>query len=701
MKRNNEILKIVVIYAIFGGIWIYFSDTVLGWFVRDPEMMTRFAIFKGLLFISITSVFLYFLIARFSIKINQSVDALRDSEERLHFLVKNSSDSLVIINADGSQRYVSPGAERITGFPIADLEGRSLDTLIHPEDLKGVMAAWNEAVEHPEKTVTVQYRHIHKTREWVFSEAIAQSFLNVPAINGVIASVRDITERKQAEDALRESEEIFSLTFKCSPDAVNINRLDDGVYVDVNEGFTKITGYTRDEVLNTTSLAFDIWQNPADRQRMVQELQEKGFVENLEAEFRKKDGSLITGLISARILSLKGVLHFISIVRDITDLKTHEKERLKIEKLESLGILAGGIAHDFNNLLTGIMGNISFAKVFLDVSHKAYLPLSEAEKAAVRSGELANQLLTFARGGEPVKKEVSPLPLIDEALSLALHGSNVKGSVFIPEAIHAFEADEGQMLQVFHNIVINATQAMPGGGILTVTAHNEVLNDDNSFARPSGPYIRLTFADQGCGISDENLKRIFDPYFTTKSAGTGLGLATVYSIINRHGGYIAASSEIGKGTTFTIYLPSLGKLFSKQHTEVVAHAVGASKGGSILVMDDEELIRDLAWSILTHLGYDVVTCANGEQAIKLYRASVAAQAPFLTVIMDLTIPGGLGGKQAAEQILAEFPTACLIVSSGYSNDPILSNYRKYGFSGAMAKPYKISEFKKVIDALVG
>jgi len=699
MKKNKEIFKIVVIYAIFGGIWIFFSDTALGWLVRDPEIMTRFAIFKGLLFIIITSVFLYSLIARLNSKINQSVNALRDGEERLHFLVKNSSDSLVIINSDGSQRYVSPGAERITGFPITELEGRSIDTLIHPEDMKAVMEAWNEVVAHPEKTVTVQYRHIHKTQGWVYSEAIAQSFLNIPAINGVIASVRDISERKQAEVELRESEELFSLTFKSSPDAVNINRLDDGGYVDVNEGFTQLTGYTRDEALDSTFLAFEIWNDLADRQKLVLELQEKGFVENLEAEFCKKDGTIITGLLSARIISLKGVPHIISIARDITELKTHEKERLKIEKLESLGILAGGIAHDFNNLLTGIMGNISFAKVFLDADHKSYVLLTEAENASVRAGELANQLLTFARGGEPIKKVVSPLLLVNEALSLALHGSNVKGSVLIPDSIHEFEADEGQMIQVFHNIVINATQAMPGGGVLTVTAQNEVLNNDNSFALPSGPYIRLTFADQGCGITEEDLKRIFDPYFTTKSAGTGLGLATVYSIINRHGGYISASSEIGKGTTFTIHLPSIGMICNNRQAEVAEHTFGENKGGSILVLDDEEIIRDLASSILTHLGYEVTTCANGEEAIQLYRASVKSLTPFLTVFMDLTIPGGLGGKQAADEILSEFPEACLVVSSGYSNDQILSNYQEYGFSGAIAKPYKISDLEKLIDSL--
>jgi len=217
MKQNQEISRIVLIYAIFGCTWIYFSDTALGWFVHNPEVLTKWSLFKGLLFIGTTSVLLYFLIARLSANNKLSKDALRASEERLHFLVKNSSDSLVIVNADGSQRYVSPAAERITGFPITELEGRSLDTLIHPEDLQGITAAWNEAIEHPDKTVTVQYRHIHKTREWVFSEAIAQSFLNEPAINGVIASVRDITERKQAEEVIARQDALLRAILRNLP----------------------------------------------------------------------------------------------------------------------------------------------------------------------------------------------------------------------------------------------------------------------------------------------------------------------------------------------------------------------------------------------------------------------------------------------------------------------------------------------------
>ncbi|GEM_PF-3970372 len=498
---------------------------------------------------------------------------------------------------------------------------------------------------------------------------------------------------------LRESEDKFRLTFNFSPDAVNISRMDDGLYVDISEGFIRATGFTREDVIGRTPLELDIWHDPADLKQLVLGLQENGFVENLEAQFRRKDGSLVTGLLSARVISLKGVAHIISITRDITERKEREKELLKIEKLESLGVLAGGIAHDFNNILTGIKGNISIAKVFLDIADKSYKPLAEAEKASVRAGELAHQLLTFARGGDPIKKVVSPQHLIKEALSFTLRGSKIKAIVDIPDSIHALEADEGQISQVFYNLIINATQAMPGGGELTVTAQNEILADKNSLSLPPGEYIRLTFADQGCGISADDLKRIFDPYFTTKSTGNGLGLASVHSIIKRHDGYIGVNSTVGKGTTFIIYLPSLGEVDKIFQTDITPQETGGHKGGSILVMDDEEMIRDIAAAMLTHLGYEVTTCASGEKAIELYKASVESGTPFLTVIMDLTIPGGLGGKEAAEQILSFFPKACLLVSSGYSNDPIMSNFQEYGFSGAIAKPYNIHEFEEVLGSL--
>ncbi len=345
------------------------------------------------------------------------------------------------------------------------------------------------------------------------------------------------------------------------------------------------------------------------------------------------------------------------------------------------------------------MNHISFAKVFLDATHTSYKPLAEAEKASARAGELAHQLLTFARGGEPVKKLTSLRKIVEESVSLVLHGSNVNAVIDIPDSMHAIEADEGQMSQVFHNIIINATQAMPGGGTLKIAAQNKILSDNNAFSLPPGPYIYLTFADQGCGISDEDRIRIFDPYFTTKSSGNGLGLASVHSIINRHGGHIGVSSVVGKGTTFTIYLPSFGDIYKEHHTGKSSHTTGERKGGHILVMDDEEMVRDIATMMITHLGYEVTTCANGEKAVELYKTSMESGMPFVAVVMDLTIPGGLGGKEAAEQILSLFPKACLIVSSGYSNDPIMSNYREYGFSRAIAKPYNLNKLAQTLESL--
>ena len=627
-------------------------------------------------------------------------EELKKSLSLLSASLESTADGILIIDRQGkivrwNQKFVEMWKIPQGVLAIGD-DAKAINSILTQlADPVQFTERLKELYKQPEKS---SFEQIEFADGRVF-EHYSQPQRIEDTIVGRVWSFRDITARKQSENELRESEDKFRLTFNFSPDAMNINRLHDGLYVDINEGFTRATGYTHEDVIGNTSLEINVWQDPADRQRLIEGLREKGFFENLEAQFRKKDGSLITGLMSARVISLKGEPHIISITRDITERKRHEKEQLKIEKLESLGILAGGIAHDFNNILTGIMGNISLAKVFLDTSQKSYKPLAEAEKATVRAGELAHQLLTFARGGEPIKKVVSPQHLVNEAVSFILRGSNVKGNVDIPDSIHAIEADEGQMSQVFHNLIINATQAMPGGGILTVIAQNEALADNNSLNLPSGAYIRLTFSDQGCGIEEDTLKRIFDPYFTTKAAGVGLGLASVHSIVSRHGGHIGARSVIGKGTTFTIHLPSIGKVFTEYQEEVASKTTGERRCGSILVMDDDEIIRNIASSILTHLGYEVTTCDKGEEAIELYKISMESGAPFLAIFMDLTIPGGLGGKETAEHILSLFPNACLIVSSGYSNDPIMANYQYYGFSGAIAKPYNISEVEHVLASL--
>ena len=384
--------------------------------------------------------------------------------------------------------------------------------------------------------------------------------------------------------------------------------------------------------------------------------------------------------------------------REISERKRAEDELIKAQKLESLGVFAGGIAHDFNNILTSILANLSFARMQLSPSHTISKRLEECEKATVRASELTRQLLTFARGGEPVKKLIDPAPLIREAASFVLRGSTVRSIVDLPADLWCLEADAGQLSQSLHNLIINAAQAMANGGEVTVRGANESLDADNPHRLPLGDYIRITIEDHGCGISRENLARIFDPYFTTKSQGSGLGLASVYSIVKRHGGTVGISSTLGVGSSFDIHLPaSPGKRPEGAAVKVTAelHA-----GGRILIMDDEDFIRAIATEILQYKGYEVASCADGREAVDLYRSARQCNVPYTAVILDLTIPGGMGGKEAAALILELDPDAVLIVSSGYSNDTVIANYQNYGFSGSISKPFDADTLARELERLI-
>lgn len=500
-----------------------------------------------------------------------------------------------------------------------------------------------------------------------------------------------IQEYERTQKLLKESEERFMALSNASFGGVIIH--DKGIILECNEGLSDMTGYSYNELFGMNGLRLIA---PEWLETVVQKI-ESGYEQRYEVEGVRKNGSKYPLAIKGKNVFYKGREVRVIEFRDISERKLFEKELLKVEKLESLGVLAGGIAHDFNNILTGILGNISFALLCLDPVHKSYKRLAEAEKASIRAGELAQQLLTFARGGEPVKKVFAVKNLLLESVSLILSGSNVKGSFDIPDSNFMIEADEGQISQVFNNIIINATQAMPSGGTLHISASNEILNSPNYASLPAGAYIRISFTDQGCGISATDLNKIFDPYFTTKSSGNGLGLASAHSIISRHGGNIDVISTLGKGTTFTIYLPSAGENGIRPQAGILTQHACIHNAGLILVMDDEALIRELTTEMLQYLGYRVKTCEDGAEAIALYKAAMESGRPFAAVVMDLTIPAGMGGKETAHMILAIDPSACLIVSSGYSNDPIMADYKNYGFTTAIAKPYTISEFGRVLS----
>lgn len=518
-----------------------------------------------------------------------------------------------------------------------------------------------------------------------------------------LAEARQDQVRKTAEQVLQESEKILRAFIDVMPVGVRWTDGDDVVKY-VNTCFIEWFGYDTDDIPTLDEWFFRAYPDPVRREYIISRrkavvdsaLAEGTTIQPLESNIACKDGSVRHVIVNtqfARNLRL-------DIFTDITERESLRNRLLNAQRLESLGVLAGGIAHDFNNILTGIMGNISMARMVLAMPEKTDRLLDNAEKATLRAAELATQLLTFAKGGAPVKKTVSIRNIVDESLSLALRGSNVKGILEIPDCLHDIEADEGQVSQVFNNIVINAAQAMPGGGEITVQGMNIVLESENSLMLPPGKYVKLSFTDEGVGMPEDVRKKIFDPYFTTKSSGMGLGLASVHSIINRHEGHIEACSKVGKGTTFTLFLPSAGTTTSGSEIHDRVTQSESLAGGSVLVMDDEEMILELAAEMLGYLGYEVTTCATGEEAVRKYRMVKEGNTPFSFVIMDLTIPGGMGGRESAAEILASDPCARLIASSGYSNDPVMASFRDYGFRGAIVKPYSLDELTRVVRSVV-
>jgi two-component system, cell cycle sensor histidine kinase and response regulator CckA len=383
--------------------------------------------------------------------------------------------------------------------------------------------------------------------------------------------------------------------------------------------------------------------------------------------------------------------------RDSTESHRMKDQSFRAQKLESLGILAGGIAHDFNNSLTAILGNINLAKLRATSGDPLFQRLVEAERACSRAKSLTDQLLTFAKGGMPVKRVGSVASLLKEAVAFALRGSNVGCEFSIPPDLWPVEFDEGQMSQVINNLIINACQAMPDGGNMTVNAENVVAPEQNAASSHHGRYVKISIADCGAGIPAEHLERIFDPYFTTKKKGSGLGLATSYSIIRSHGGWMEVESELGTGSTFHIHLPASEREFCSRDCGAAALRGGK---GRILIMEDEPMVREVAEEMLSLMGYEVEGVRDGAEAIDVYKRAMTEARPFAAVIMNLTVPGGMGGKEAVCELLKIDPHTRAIVSSGYANDPVMESFAGYGFKGVVSKPYNLDDLNAVLHDVV-
>ena len=422
-----------------------------------------------------------------------------------------------------------------------------------------------------------------------------------------------------------------------------------------------------------------------------------GGIHRAESKISTEKGTLFLEQTASPLRDASGkIIAGVEVVRDVTERKKMEEELLRTEKLESLGILSGGIAHDFNNLLTALLGNISLAKVYTDTDDRIYEMLMEAEKASRRARDLTQQLLTFSKGGAPIKKITSIAGLVKDSTDFSLRGSNVSCDISVPDDLWPVEVDEGQISQVINNLVINAQQAMPKGGMIRVSCRNMEVGDDDVLVLKAGRYVEMCIEDQGIGISPKYLDKIFDPYFTTKQKGSGLGLATAYSIISKHEGFLTVESTPGAGTTFHIFLPA-----SDKEIPVAGKKKKLLKGdGRVLVMDDEDVIRMIVGRMLKSMGYEPEVAESGEEALEKYRQAMESGRRFDVVIIDLTIRGGMGGMECIKKLLAMDPRVKAIVSSGYSDDPVMSSHQEFGFKGIITKPYQIEDLSEILNRVL-
>ena len=375
-----------------------------------------------------------------------------------------------------------------------------------------------------------------------------------------------------------------------------------------------------------------------------------------------------------------------------------EGELIKANRLEALAVMAGGIAHDFNNILTTILGNVSLAKMLASQDEKLIQRLDSAEKAASRARDLTRQLLTMSKDNAPAKQLASIRDVIQEAVDFSLRGSNIRYELSLQAGLWPVEIDAGQMSQVIHNLMINAEHAMPDGGVICVGADNCRLDAarvaDLTPLSP-GRYVHVAVQDQGCGIAAEQLQHIFDPYFTTKREGNGLGLATAHTIMQQHGGAICAESAVGVGSTFHLYLPA-ALVRQTPQASIGADASETSGVGRILMLEDDAALRDAIGKALELLGYEIVFAEDGFDALSAYRQARAAGESFDAVVLDLTIPGGMGGGKTVAELLSLDPQVKAIVTSGYAHDPMLVHFEQYGFCGALAKPYRAEQLHHVL-----
>lgn len=512
------------------------------------------------------------------------------------------------------------------------------------------------------------------------------------AIRRIIREIDSENRRKAAEEALLKSEAKYRILVENLKEAI-FTIDENAVLTYVSPSVERIIGYKPEEMIGRLYFDFIHPDDLAEHRNNFEKIRQNGSVEPIEARLVGKDQSVVWVRSNAkahiegnRFKSASGTLI------DISERKKAEEALQNMQRLKSLGILAGGIAHDFNNLLGGIFGFIELASKTSDNALKNDY-LGRALGSIERARALTGQLLTFAKGGDPVKKQEKLIPFIVDAVKFALSGASISCRFNVEDSLWLCEYDKNQIGQVIDNLVINAIQAMPHGGLLEVSVANVTLDKEHASLGP-GQYVRISFKDSGVGIDEEVLPHIFDPFFTTRQMGHGLGLSTCYSIISRHNGLIEAESEKGVGSTFYVYLPAVANENAKISSD---DTVKSAASGSILIMDDEQILRDMISAMVKMLGYKAVCAVDGAEAVRLFAEDRKNSCSICGLFFDLTIPGGIGGREAISEIRLIDKDIPAFVASGYCDNPVMADPQKYGFTGSVSKPFGLKEISAIIS----
>lgn len=632
----------------------------------------------------------------------------KGSQELFEAIFESLTDAIFILGAEIPPKIINcnPAASKIFGYTRGEIIDRATDFLhVSSKELKKFQQKLYPSIAERGYFYLSDFRMKRKDETVFPTEHTVVPLLTKSGQRiGWVSIVRDITHQKLVEKALRESEERFRTAYQTIPDPVTIIRAEDGRCIDINEGFTATTGWTREDVIGKTAKDINIWHNPKDREAFIEGITKDGQIKNLEAKFRLKNNDIISGLFSAKLLMLDEKPHILSITRDISELKKaqQEKEDLEIrlrqtQKMEAIGTLAGGIAHDFNNILAAIMGYSEMALMDIAEENPARDNIKQALHAALRARDLIKQILAFSRqtGNEP--KALQFHQVVNEALKLIR--ASLPATVTIRQSIanqtDYVLADPIQMHQVIMNLCTNAHHAMADtGGELALTLDRVELGSEMASKFPSlqsGSYLRLTVSDTGHGMDAKTIERIFDPYFTTKARGkgTGLGLAVVHGIIKNHGGAVVVKSEIGKGTTFEVLLPRATPEVQSELKETGAFQSGTE---NVLFVDDEKILTDLVKNMLEHLGYHVVAKTDSVEALEAFESEPDN---YDLVITDMTMPK-LTGDALAKKIKAIRSEIPIIICTGYSEVLNKAKAKSMGISGYLMKPISLKNLSDTI-----